>query len=205
MTKAEIEIELQKKGDYVKIDYLTRLLEEKQLPIDRKKFVWLKLAEIYEQKGMLIEAGKMYNNIAVNSIILNDKTQNHIKEAEMYVKGGAFEYVDEAVRKALAEAHGSERVDIQNKVRDFYKKQAEFYEKQKKRSNAMKVYEKLLQTNISNDEKQEINVKLMSLYEQLGKVKEYFNLKSGVSEQKKKDEKPKSARKTLADLGIERY
>ena len=77
MTKAEIEIELQKKGDYVKIDYLTRLLEEKQLPIDRKKFVWLKLAEIYEQKGMLIEAGKMYNNIAVNSIILNDKTITH--------------------------------------------------------------------------------------------------------------------------------
>ena len=45
MSKSEIEKEIEGKGDFVQIDYLTKLLKEK-LPIDIKKFICLRLAEI---------------------------------------------------------------------------------------------------------------------------------------------------------------
>ena len=58
MTKVEIEQVLQGKGDFVQIDWLSGLLKQKP-PLDKKKFVYEKLADIYEKKGMLTSAAKM--------------------------------------------------------------------------------------------------------------------------------------------------
>ena len=64
MSKLEIEQSLQGMGDFVKMEHLTRLLKE-GLPIDKKKFVYQKLADIYEQKGMITSAAKIHSNIAL--------------------------------------------------------------------------------------------------------------------------------------------
>ena len=177
MTKNEIEKELQGKGDFVQIDHLSRFIKEKNLPIDKRKFVCLKLAEIHEKKGMLKDAAKMYNNIAIASIAFSEKIKNHVKEAELYIKAGAFDMVDEAVKKAMSEANATEKYNIQFIIKDFYKRQAETYEKELKRSYAVRIYEKLLEMNILELERQEIKEKLMMLYEKLGRLKEYFALK----------------------------
>ncbi|MFH1326885.1 MAG: hypothetical protein ABIH59_02035 [archaeon] len=177
MTKSEIEEFLKGKGDFVQIDHLTRFLKEKQIPIDRKRFVCLKLAEIYEKKGMLREAAKMYNNIAIASIAFSEKIKNHVKEAELYIKSGNFEDANNSVKKAMNDAKVDQRAEIYVVIKIFYKKQAEVYEKQRKRSSAVRIYEKLLEMNISEEERVEIKEKLMNLYEKLGRLKEYFTIK----------------------------
>jgi len=180
MSKTEIEDFLRGKGDFVQIDHLSRLILEKEIPLDKKRFMYKKLADIYEKKGMFREAAKMYSNIAISSPVFAEKIKNHVKEAEFSIKAGSFAAADEAVKKAMAESNISQRAEIFVGIKEFYKKQAEEYEKNNKRGQAVKLYEKLLSmTNISENERQELKKKLMDLYEKVGKIREYFSIKEG--------------------------
>ncbi len=176
MTKSEIEKELSCKGDFVKIEYLTRFLKE-PLSMDMKKFVFLKLAETYEKTGMLTEAAKNYENAETIAIPFSEKIKYFMKAAELYIKAGDFERTDEAMKKAMQQANSMERDNIYYTIKDFYKKQAQAYENILKRANAVKIYEKLLDMKINEIEKKEIKEKLLDLYGKLGKIKEYFALK----------------------------
>ncbi len=183
MSKSDIEKEIEGKGDFVQIAYLTEILEKK-VPIDVRKFICFKLAEIYEKKGMFDYAAKMFDNIALVSIAFSEKIKHYIKESELYIKAGVFEKADEAMKKAMNQANAVEKQDIHFVVKNFYKRQAEVYEKEMKRNNALRIYEKLLETNITDLEKQEIKKKVLDLYEKLGKLKEYFILKKSIGEEK---------------------
>ncbi len=179
MTKSEIEKELATKGKYVQIDYLTRFLKNTSLSTDIKKFVFLKLADLYEKTDMLIESAKYYNGAAVISLTFSDKTNYFIKEAEMYIKAGAGDFIkaDDAMKKAMREAPLMKRQEIYKTIKEFYKNQAGIYEKNLKRAQAVRVYEKLLEMKISDDEKKDFRNKLLKLYEKLGKIREYSALK----------------------------
>ena len=176
MSKTEVEKELEGKGDFVKIDYLTRFLKE-SLSFDMKKFAYLKLAEIYERRCMENDAAKVYGFISNLSIPFTDKIKFHLKEAEMYIKAGMFDGADEAMKKALGNANASQKAEITFSLKDFYKRQALVYEKEKRRNQAVKIYEKLATMNITETEREEIKNKLLEMYEKLGKIKEYMMLK----------------------------
>ncbi len=172
MTKSEIEKELEDKGDFVKIDRLTGFLKE-PLSMDLKKFVYLKLAEIYERINMLNEAAKMYSNMASISITFSEKIHHLVKETELYIRSGAFDKAEESMKRANAQANSREKEEIYFTVKDFYKKQAEICERELKRNNAARTYEKLLEMNLNEQERKEIKEKLLVLYDKLGKRKEY--------------------------------
>lgn len=176
MTKSDIEKELATKGKYVQIDYLTRFLKE-QLGTDIKKFVFLKLAELYESTDMLIESAKYYNNASVMSVTFSEKINYFTKEAEMYIKAGDFVKADNAMKKAMTEAPALKKQEIYNKIKTFYKNQAQICEKNMKKGQATRVYERLIEMKISDDEKREFTNKLLELYEKLGKIREYSALK----------------------------
>src|SRR4030042_61033 len=63
MTKTEIEKELAGKGDYVLIDNITRFLKE-NLPTDIRKFVYMRLSEVYERGKIMISIKECYKNQA---------------------------------------------------------------------------------------------------------------------------------------------
>jgi len=180
ISKSEIEEELQRKGDFVQIAYLTNILEEK-LPIDIKKFICSKLAEIYEKKFMFKDAAKMFENVALISVAFSEKIKYHLREAELYIKAGDFEGVDNAMKKAISDANASEKAEIYFIIKNSYKRQADIYEKEMRRNHAAKIYEKLLHMNTSESEKNDIKRKLLELYEKLGKLKEYFILKKSLN------------------------
>lgn len=177
-TKEEIEKSLQGKGDFVRIDHLSELLKE-NLVFETKKYVCLKLAEIYEGRGMLIDAAKMYEAIGIATVAFSEKMKYYVKETELLIKAGQFERADEAMKKATGLGNASEKTEIYFTIKEFYKKQAGVYEKELRRNHAAKIYEKLLEMKISDAEREEIKERLLALYEKLGKVKEYFNLKKG--------------------------
>ncbi len=176
LSKSEIEGKLAGKGDFVQMDYLSNLLKQK-LHRDTKKFVYLKLIEIYNKKHMFNDIAKMYEGIAGISIAFSEQIRNYLKATEYYIKAGFFEKADYAMRKAFNEANAVERNEINFAVKDFYKKQAEEYEKELKRNSAAKIYEKLLEMNISDSERKEIKERLMELYEKLGRLKEFYAMK----------------------------
>jgi len=179
MSKSQIEEVLREKGDFVKIDHLTKFLRE-ELTLDMKKFVCLKLAEIYERVSMLDNAATMFHNVSLVSIAYTEKIKHHLKEAQLYIKARNFEKADEAMKKAMNQANASQKAEIVFEIKRFYKRQAEVYESELKRNNATKVYERLLQMNLSEQEKQEIKEKLLDLYEKLGRFKDVEMLKRGM-------------------------
>lgn len=176
MSRVDIEEAIKGKGDFVKIEYLERFLKGK-IPTDRKRFIYQKLVEIYEGKRMWTDAAKVYNNLALISVSTADKRKNHVKEAEMYIRADKFDFVDDVVKKAIQDATQRESNEVYATLKEFYKKQAETYEKEKRRSHAIKIYEKLLYMNIPQQEKEEIKKRLISLYEKTGRLREYFAMK----------------------------
>ena len=176
MTTQEIENDLNKHSDFMKIDMITRFTND-LLPNDLKIFLYKKLMELYKSNKMSIEAAKVAKNIAMLSDSYKEKEKYHIAEAELYIIAGAFEKVNSAMKNAMVNARATERDHIAYTIKEFYKIQADIYEKERKRGNASRIYEKILEMNMLPTERQQIKEKLLDLYDKLGKTKEYFILK----------------------------
>jgi tetratricopeptide (TPR) repeat protein len=173
MTKAEIEKELSGKGDYVLIDNITRFMKE-NIPTEMKKFLYAKLAGIYEKRNMFSDAADVYGRLTEISAAPAEKENCLVKETENYIKSGFFDKADMSIKKIIATVKANERPKIMIAIKEFYKTQAKTYEKEKRRSFAVKTYEKLLTLNISDFEKDEINKNLLGLYKELGMMGPYM-------------------------------
>jgi tetratricopeptide (TPR) repeat protein len=173
MTKVEIEKELNGQGDYVQIDNITRFLKE-NIPTDIKRFIYLKLVVIYEKRVMFGDAALIYEKLVEIALSKSEKVDYFTKAAECYIRAGFFDKSDLAVKKAINESTITEKAKITNSIRNFYKTQAETYEKEKRRNNAVKTYEKMLVMNYPDAEKKEINKKLAGLYKNLGMIEQYI-------------------------------
>jgi tetratricopeptide (TPR) repeat protein len=173
MTKVEIEKELTGQGDYVQIDNITRFLKE-NIPTDIKRFIYGKLVAIYEKRVMFGDAALVYEKLVEIALSKTEKVNYFTKAAECYIKAGFFDKADLSVKKAVNEGTMAEKAKITSSIRDFYKNQAETYEKEKRRNNAVKTYEKMLAMGYSDAEKKEINKKLVDLYKNLGMIDKYM-------------------------------
>jgi len=166
--RREVEAKLNGMGDYVKMDYLQRLLKQ-NIDFDTKKFVLVKLAQIYEPRGMFADAGKLMIVSAEINTTFDGKMNDFMKGAEMFVKAGRYDESDIAFQKALACANTSQKVELKIKRKEMIKGHAKDLMKKDKRNNAMQAYEKLLSIELSDPEKREVQNILLGLYEKLGR------------------------------------
>ncbi len=179
ITKKEIENKLNSVGDYVKIDFLSQCLK-KHLDFDTKKFVQIKLSALYEQRGMPSEAAKLMNHTAEINTTYQGKINDYVKACELYIRAGKFDEADECFNKALFCGNERQKVEMKINRKEFYKKEAAENLKRDKRKHAMVYYEKLLSLDLMPDEKKMAQMMLLELYNKLGKVREYINLKKQI-------------------------
>lgn len=168
MSKLDVEKCLNAKGNFIKVDYLTRFLKE-DIPLDMKKFCYIKLANTYEAMKIFGDAAKVYGSLAIISISFTDKINNYVKETKFYIQAGNFPKADEAMQKAMSQANSIQKDEVYEEIKNFYKKVAESYENETKRNKATGIYEKLLELRLSETERQEIKNRLIDLYDKLGK------------------------------------
>ncbi len=178
-TKGEIEKRLSQMGDYVKMSYLQRALSS-HLDFDTKKFVFSKLAEIYHSRNMFLEAAKMMKGGAEINTTFKDKIRDYMKVVELYIKGGDYVESDRIFVQALALANDREKQELKKKRKEYYMMQAEAYFSRGKRSQAKTVYERILALDLTPEEKKLAQGKLLDLYNKLGNVREYYNLKRSI-------------------------
>ena len=179
MLKSEIEEAISGKGYFIQIDYLERYLKTNP-PIILKQFALTKLISIYEKLSMFNDAGKISEILAINVIAFSEKIKQYVKAAEFYIRAGQFTSAEYASKRAISEANVTEKEEIYYSIKEFYKNQAEIYEREIKRKHAVKIYEKLLEMKISDLERKNIKERLMGLYEKLGMLKEYYFLKKSL-------------------------
>ena len=178
-TRAEIEKNLSVMGDYVQMSYLQRALKSR-LNFETKKFVLLRLGGIYESKKMFIEAAKMIKAAAEINTTFKDKNRDFMRAVELYIKGGNFIEADRIFAQSLTLGNSKEKQEMKDNFKNFYLAQARNYERLDKRNQAKITYEKLLTLELDIGERNNIQKKLLDLYEKLGDVKSYFNLKKSV-------------------------
>lgn len=172
--KSDIEKELQGLDDFIVISRLeSHLKKAKTMAI--KRFILLKMVEVYTKKNMLSESARSYDALAQMAATTQEKVDMHIKEAELYIQAANYELADRAMNKAIYT--GKERNVIVNAVKDLYFKQGDSLEKAGKPALAAKLYEKMLTMNLPVHERNLVQEKLVFLYEKVGKLKEHFALK----------------------------
>ncbi|MDA3837199.1 MAG: hypothetical protein PF542_06280 [Nanoarchaeota archaeon] len=177
MKKYEIEDALADKDDFVQIDYLTKYIKE-QPPIDMRKYANLRLARVYLNRAMFVDAAKSFRNAAINSVVFKEQQENCMKEAKCYIRALKFEDAGSALKKAFAEANQDKRNEMYKDFLNYYKKVGEDFEKAGLPGKSTKLYEKLIRMKITDKDKAQVKEKLLALYEKLGKTKEYNFLKS---------------------------
>ena len=177
MTTQQIDEFIKNKGDFVKIDLLGRLLHE-NIPNATRKFVFLKLGEIYERASMFFDSASSYEKAETLSSSPGEKKTLLVKSAQLYIRAGDFNRTDGLIRNAISEVNNFEKKDIYDGIKKFYIYTAEMSEKSRKLGDAVKLYEKILTMELSDSEKKQVREKLMFLYNKLGKIREYMVLKN---------------------------
>lgn len=175
-SRKEIEGKISAMGDYVKMGYLSECLK-KNLDFDTKKFVLVNLAALYENKKMFREAGRCIRMAAEINTSTKTKIDEYVKSIELFAKGRHFDDLDFSLKKANSIASQNEKRDVMSKVVNFLKNEAQNAVKTDRRKSAIEIYEALLNFEISESDRKEINSELLPLYEKLGKIKEYYSLK----------------------------
>ena len=117
-------------------------------------------------------AAEMYRNIAANSLTYKEKMEAYTNECESCILSGDFLGADKALKRAMDEANLREKEGIKIHIINFYKKLAEDCEKQMKRSQASKIYEKLLKMDIPETEKDALRAKITGIQDKIGKIKD---------------------------------
>lgn len=102
MSRTEIERELNGKGDFVQIDYLTRFIAQKP-PLYEKKFAFMKLIEIYGSKKMFNDVAKIYSNLAILATSPQERIDCLVKETKAHIQSGRFDEADKIMRRAMDE------------------------------------------------------------------------------------------------------
>ena len=177
--RKEVEEKLKTVGDYVKMDYLQRCLRQ-TLDFDTRRFVLLTLSEIYEKRGMFLESGKLLRHASEINPTEMGKKQELVKSAELFVKGNNFDEADTSFKKALIIAGATEKRNLDISRKNMYRKYADECLAKGKRRQAVDTYERLLTIDLDAGEKEDIKKNLIILYEKLGKIREFYNLKRGM-------------------------
>ncbi len=179
-SKSEIEKRMSTMGDYVKMSYLQRALKS-GLDFDTKKFVLFKLAEVYEQRRMYLEAAKMVKAGAEINTTFKDKIKDFMRSVNLCVKANDFAEADRIFAQALALGSEREKQEMKESLREFYRAHARFCLSNDKRSYAKNAYEKLLSLETNPQSKKETQQQLLELYNRLGLIKNYYSLKDNIN------------------------
>jgi tetratricopeptide (TPR) repeat protein len=178
-TKQEIEAKLATMGDYVKIDYLERVLKM-HLDFETRKYALTVISGLYENRGMFNEAARARKGAAEINTTFRSKIQDYMKSIQLFIRGASFQDADFMFAQALALGNEKDKMEMRAVLKSFYLNEAKDLLARDKRNQAKKVYEKALNLDLNPQEKQHVQQQLLGLYEKLGNVQEFLRLKKSM-------------------------
>lgn len=178
-TRGAIEKRLESMGDFVKMSYLQRALNS-GLDFETRKFVLLRLGGIYEARRMNLEAARLIKSAAEINTTFKDKIRDFMRAVDLYIKGGDYNEAERIFNQSLALGSDRDKDEMKQKLKDFYLTQAKIFLNLDKRTSAKTIYERLLGLDLGVEERTRVQRELLALYDKLGCVREYFNLKKSM-------------------------
>lgn len=201
-------------SDFNQISYLEAVIAQQSFTFDVKKWAYTKLAELYEKKRYFEKGARALLNRTTIEVTYRERIATFLKAGELFAKGAKMEETIQTFMKAYAEGNSSEKSMIKQKMVDAIRAAASEAERSGKKNAVVPYYQKLLEMQIPESERQQIKEKLMALYKSLGKFAEMKSLEMGLKGQQSHaarevkdtrtlDERTQRQPKNENDLGIE--
>jgi tetratricopeptide (TPR) repeat protein len=180
LNRKEVEEKIANSGDYVKMDVLQRALKS-NIDFDTKRYCMLKLSEVYQKRQMFLEAAKLINNVAEINTTYEGKYNDFSNAMDLFIRAGDYEMAELSLKKALVSATSKQKEIVKQKMKIGIDMKAKDLISKDKRRNAADAYEKLVELPfLSQDERTDVQRKLMTLYEKLGRIREFNNIKRAI-------------------------
>ena len=171
----EIESELRKMPSFSKVSFLDGILKS-DATIDVKRFVYLKLAQVYGDIGMNKEASRNIHKAAEKAMNLNDKAEILKAEIEFLIKSEDYEGVSDVFRRIVNLGGDSGATKVM--IKEMFNAKARQMMDKGNKNKAVDAYEKML--GYVSEAEDEIMIKeiLLTLYRDTGKIQDYNLLKA---------------------------
>src|SRR3989344_4016634 len=132
---------------------------------------------------------------------------DYLKAMDLFIKGGGFDDADISFTKALGCAEGMQKERIKRTRKEAYLKQADGYLAGDKRKHAMEAYQRYLTfPEVTGDERKSAQQALLGIYEKLGKITEYGNLKRSMTQPAQPNKEAREQSRTSSfswrDIGL---
>lgn len=173
-TKSEVQSRAEKMSDFLRMEYLENCTR-KFMDHSILSYCFLELSKLYEKNIMYPDAVKYMIKYEELCTTNTEKVQAYLKEIELLIKAGTYEKVEFVFKKAREITTPKQIQEIENKIAELYRNESMKYERSNKFSPALKAFEKLL-IFAKEPEKTDIKIKMVSLYNKLGRVREAIEL-----------------------------
>ena len=177
-SKEEIEARANRMQDFLKMEYLEEC-SKKSTSIEVLRYCFFELSKLYEKHSMYSDAVKYIVKLRQLNVGNKERIRAYLRETELLIKGGFYDRADFLFKELVKTAGAVEREEIQRRVTEVYKEEAEKFEKSKRYHILVKVYEKLVPL-VKEDEKIIIQKRMVGLLTKLGKVRESIELEKGL-------------------------
>jgi len=159
------------KTELNKIVYLESALKS-DFSLDVKRFIWGKLAVLYEARGMFEKAAEAMSSRTGLDISFREKIETYLEAAEFYAKAGKISDAENMFIRASRHASAEQKSKILLAMKNIFLVSAQELENKGKKVSALKFYERLIKMNLEDIEKKEIKEKIISIYKVLGRFKD---------------------------------
>ena len=172
-TIEEMEIKLETISTALnKIIYLESALKAVGGSFEIKRFIWGKLASLYEERKMFERAARALGTLASMEPMFRERMDSYVMAAEMFCRVGKVRDADEMFVRAARDVTGEGKAKVMLARKNVYLNAAGELERKGKRASAVKFYEKLVKMKLEDVERSEIIDKLRVSYKALGMFRE---------------------------------
>jgi tetratricopeptide (TPR) repeat protein len=158
--------------DLNKVSYLESALKATSFSYEIKRFIWGELSKLYEGRKMFERAARAMASKAGVEPMSKDKIDSYVTAAELFSRIGKVEDADDMFLRASRDANNEHKMKIRLARKNIYLVSAKELEGKGKKASAVKFYEKLIKMRLEEVEKNEIKMRLISIYKALAMFRE---------------------------------
>lgn len=162
-----------------KQEYLENVLKKPQ-STEVKISALLSLAELFTEKKWFALAARNYCYAADLASTFREKIDLYFKGAVLYLQAGDYLAAEDNFRKVLVLAANKDRDFLKQKILALYFNQATNFEKSRQLTKAITIYNKILTMKLPFEKINEVRLKLIELYEKIGKPIEANQIKAQI-------------------------
>ena len=179
----DIRMRLKTLSPMLQQEYLENLLKRLSLDPNIRLLCSREVTELYVRRGLLAAAAKTMGSAAAFIHNPNHRRDIYKQAAVLYLRAVDLLMAEDSFRKSLENATERERPFLKKEFENRHLTEAMAMETGGRRAKAVEVYERMLRLNPDPILQRKINERLVSLYEQLGRIRDHLNLRDSMKKQ----------------------